>query len=140
MVNVNTPIWNFIKTYTGFNDLYFNFGQETDGNSVIAPIPKQPKTKEDILGNKIIQYDFALKIFNDFSAEPNSTANLADLNKAIEFMQWIEDKNKSRVFPVLPNNCIAEKIENLANIPTISTNNSVTQYYILCRFTYTEKG
>lgn len=76
------------------------------------------------------------------------TVNVDAMNLAQSFMDWLEDQNRTKTFPTLPNkregkpDCIVTQVETLQNIPAltgIDADEKVARYEIPCRVVYYEE-
>lgn len=135
----NTAVWNWLKTYPDFEKLFYNFCIAEDGNQSFIPNPTDFVIKQDILGNKLKYYDFAVTCFSSFSDIPFSDENVIDYNAMQDFILWIDSQNKNKLFPDFGENCIIEKVENLQNIPSSSAiNQEMAKYMVQCRIVYEE--
>lgn len=132
-------MWSFIRTYPNFDKLYYNFCVAEGGNYNFIPNPSDFIIKEDILGNRIRYYDFAITAFSSFSDIPFSDENVLDYDTMQDFISWIETQNQNRNFPDFGENCNVDKIMNLQNMPTSSgVNINMAKYMVQCRVIYEE--
>lgn len=87
------------------------------------------------------EYGFTILITWHYSTETDDL-NMQAMNFAQEFMDWIEEQNRTKNFPDFGEKCQVKKIENLQNMPNLATvdwENMVAQYMIQCRVLYFEK-
>lgn len=139
MADKNDAVWEWIKTYTGFNKLFYNFCIAEDGNKSFIPNPTDYQVAKYIDGTKLKHYDFAVTSFSRYSDVPFSEENILDYSEMQEFIDWIETQNKNKQFPTFGNDCNIIEIINLQNNPTSSlTDKELAKYMVQCRITYEE--
>ena len=87
------------------------------------------------------EYGFTILITWHYSTETDDL-NVQAMNFAQEFMDWIEEQNRTKNFPDFGEKCQVKKIENLQNMPNLATvdwENMTARYMIPCRVLYFEK-
>lgn len=87
------------------------------------------------------EYGFTILLTWHYSTEVDDL-NLQAMNLAQEFMDWVDEQNRSGRLPDFGEGCQVKKIENLQNMPNLATvdmDEKLAQYQIQCRVTYFEK-
>lgn len=136
----NEAVFEWLKTYEGFNNLYFNFSIGTANNNVMIPSPNDYLDYEDITGAKIRYYTFAVSHFKHFTNLPNTRENIDNMEEVQKFLDWIDEQNKNNNYPDFPSNCKIEFIKNTNNIPTVTkSNNNLARFYSQIQIKYIEK-
>ena len=60
-------VYTWLKTYSGFKNLDFNFGISKNNNSVLIPAPNDYVVYEDITGTKIRHLTFSVSNYKHLS-------------------------------------------------------------------------
>lgn len=135
----NNAVWEWVKTYTDFDKLFYNFCRAEDGNKNFIPNPTDINIREYIDGSKLKYYDFAITSFSRFSDIPDSDENLLDFNQMNDFIEWIDTQDKNKNYPKFSSNCNIIKIKSLNNNPSVSSDNKdLAKYMVQCRIEYEE--
>lgn len=117
-MNKAEKIMEWLYLCPHIQDLYFNFSQSSDGDTVL--IPNTAYTDEwadgmpfiDGSGDKICV--FTIIRFERFSTEPNSTENAEVLLDVQRIAEWIDEQEEKKNYPVFPENCT---ITNMKVLP-----------------------
>lgn len=140
MIDKNTIMWNWIKQFTGYDKLYFNFGEATDNNCIFIPMPSDYFIVKYIDGSILRHYEFAFTYFKDIDTIPFGTSNITSYSLVQSFMNWIDTQDKQRNFPIFDNTIIVQKISNLQNMPNLAgQSNELAKYMCQVRLEYVEK-
>ena len=133
-------VYNWIKTYSGFKNLYFNFGVAKNNNTILIPAPNDYLVYEDITGAKIRLLTFSISHYRHLSNLPNTTDNLDNIEEVQKFLDWIDTQEKEKNYPILDDNCTVEYIKNLSDLPTTTaTNNNLSRFYSQIQIQYIEQ-
>lgn len=139
MRNKDKAVFDWLKTYEGFNNLYFNFSICKANNVAMLPTPTDYLDYEDITGSKIRYFIFSVSHFKHFTNLPNTKENLDNMSEVEKFLDWIDEQNRIGNFPTFPDNCTIEYIRNLNNIPTVTkSNNNLARFYSQIQIKYIE--
>lgn len=139
-MNKSEAVFNWLKTYESFNNLFFNFSIGKNNNTSMIPNPNDYIDYEDIAGNKIRYYTFAVSHFKHFTNLPNTKENIDNMEQVQKFLDWIDEQDKKKNFPDFPENCTIEYVKNINNIPTVTkSNNNLARFYSQIRIKYIEK-
>lgn len=87
------------------------------------------------------EYGFSIIFTKSYSIAVDDL-NLEAMNFAQAFMDWVDEQNRKKNFPVFPEDCQIKKMENLQNMPNLAGINAeegLAQYMIQCRLIYYEK-
>ena len=93
-----------------------------------------PVIKRYVNGDEVKQYQF-----NFGSREYYSMDRIQNIQNSAfyeKFANWIEDQNRKEIFPDLPGNCYAEKIEVLSNGYMFDGSMRNARYQIQLRLIY----
>ena len=122
------------------NLVSFNFADDSpDGISFLTNYSGKIVKKYLRAADK--EYVFSILVNWHYSTETDDL-NLQAMNFVQNFMDWIEEQNRSRHFPDFGDKCQVKKIENLQNMPSLASvdwENMTAQYMIQCRVLYFEK-
>ena len=138
--NKHTAIWNWLYENEQIKRLYFNFSDVQTGNTVIATSPGRTiKTYAD--GSKMMAYDFAMiQYLNLNTVDVNSEENAETMFDAEQLMEWIEEQDRIKNYPVFRNGFVT-KVENLQTVPTVAgMDDTRAKYLFSCRITYLQKN
>ena len=140
MSNKNKAVFEWLKTYDGFKNLYFNFSIGENNTVSMLPAPTDYLDYVDITGAKIRYYNFVVSHFKHFTNLPNTNLNVDNMEEVEKFIDWIDEQDKKRNYPTFPDNCTIEYIRNLNNIPTVTkSNNNLARMYSQIQIKYIEQ-
>lgn len=138
-MNKTEAVYNWLKSYDGFNNLYFNFSIDKNNTSVMIPSPSDYLLYEDISGVMLRNYIFSVSHFKHLTYLPNKE-NIDNMEEVQKFLDWIYNQNKIHNYPEFPESCNIDYIKNINNIPKLSkTNNNLVMFYTQIQIQYTEK-
>lgn len=133
-------VFLWLKQYSGFKNLYFNFSIGNIENNVMVPYPTDYLVYEDVTGAKIRNYIFAVSHFKHFTNLPHTDENIDNMEEVQKFLDWIDEQEDIHNYPIFPSNCVIEYIKNLNNIPTVTkSNNNLARFYSQIQIRYIEK-
>ena len=137
--NKHKAVWNWLYQNEDIKRLYFNFSDIQNGNVAIATSPANAALKTYINGDKLKAYDFALIQYKPLNTvDVNSDENADIMFDAEQLMDWIDEQEKRKNYPVFPG-CFVQKVENLPNMPSVAGMDDIhTKYLFNCRITYLE--
>lgn len=138
MDNRHKAVWDWMYQCQDIPRLFFNFGKSENGNTVVDTIASEKVIKKYVGGSSMRAYDFAVIQYKPANVEtPNNPENAAVIFDVEAVMRWVETQNKQRNFPVFPDNCTIQRIENLANMPTVAGQDELgAKYMFAVRITY----
>lgn len=123
-------------------NIQFNFSPENvDGISIVTRYAGQQIGKF-INGDTEKEYGFAIKITKPYSTDLDEV-NIEAMNFAQDFMDWLEEQNRKKIFPNFGELCEVQLIENLQNMPNIAwvdPEAGIAQYMVQGRILYREKS
>lgn len=135
----HTAVRDWLRGYSGFERLFFNFGTVGDKSTHLIPTASDYIFKKDILGTAVRHYDFAVIAFNNIDdITADGTENLIDFNRMQDFSDWLARQNTLRNFPDLGEKCEVEEIKCLQNAPQTSREGEKAKYMVQCRIIYNE--
>lgn len=121
--------------------LNFNVSPGEEGNISFLTNYSDKLRKKYIRVGAEKEYGFTVVITRTFS-EGTDDLNLDAMNFSQEFMDWIDEQDKKKIFPDFGEKCQVKKIENLQNMPNLASvdwENMIAQYMLQCRVIYFEK-
>lgn len=126
-----------ISEISGGN-LNYNFSPENPDEFSLITNYADKTVKKYINGDCQKAYGFTIIIVKQYSTSGDDL-NLECMNFVQEFMDWIEEQNRKRVFPDLGEKCEVEKIEVLQNMPNLAGVNAehgLSRYMIQAKILY----
>ena len=138
--NKHDAVWNWLYQNEQIKRLYFNFSDTETGNTVIATDGGNNKLKEYTDGSILRAYDFALIQYLPLNTvDVNSNENAEVMFDAEQLMEWIDEQNEKRNFPIFKG-CTVTKVENLQNMPNVAgMDDTRAKYLFSCRITYLQR-
>jgi len=108
-------VWNWLLTCPTIADLFFNFSQSANGDTVLAPLTAYNDTpvQEFTSGASVRWYDFTVVRFDAISYEPNDTQNIEVLVDFEAIAAWIEEQAAAGNYPIFPAKHNIQSIEAL---------------------------
>lgn len=138
MDNKNSAMLEYLRQYPGLQSiLYFNSMVDRIGNEALQTVYGETWEKEYVRGHGIKQWDFAVVKIAKASTGTSDT-NVNETQAVQDFMNWIEEQNKAKNFPVFYG-CKVLSIENLQNMPNfagINNDEGTAKYMFQCRVRY----
>ena len=125
----------------GGENLTFNNSQEEPNSFSFVTNYSDKVRKKYVRVGAEKEYGFTIIIVKPYSTHEDDL-NLAAMNMAQEFMDWIDAQNKEKNYPEFPDNCQIRKLESLQNMPNLAGINSeagLARYMLQCRLIYFEK-
>lgn len=118
----------------------FNFSPESpDSISFVTNYSDKIRKKYVRAAEK--EYGFSVIIVKAYSTDEDDL-NLEAMNFAQAFIDWLDEQNRKKIYPIFPENCQIKKMENLQNMPNLAGINAqagLARYMIQCRLIYFEK-
>ena len=113
----HAAVWDWLKTCPAIVDMFFNFSQSANGDTVLAPLTAYSDTPvaSYTSGASERWYDFALVRFDAVSFEPNDTQNIEVLVDVEAIAAWIEEQAAAGNFPAFP---AKHTIQSIAALPS----------------------
>lgn len=121
--------------------LNFNFSPETGEHVAFVTNYSDKIRKKYIRVGAEKEYGFSIIITKPYSVYKDDT-NLEAMNFAQAFMDWVDEQEKMKHYPVFPGNCQIRKLENLQNMPNlagIDPKAGIARYMVQCKLIYFEK-
>lgn len=130
----------YLRQYPGLRSfLYFNTITDKTGNVGMQTVYGEEWETRQLRGHGIKRYDFAF--VSMVPQDPGTSGvNVAQMDSAQAFMDWIAEQNRLRNFPDFED-CEVLSIENLQNMPNPSGVNaagSAAKLMCQCRVRYYE--
>jgi len=137
-------VWEWLLGCPYIKDLYFNFSQSNNGDTMLAPLTAYNDTVilEFITGLSIRQYDFAIVRFEALTTEPNNEQNIEILIDVEAIATWVEAQIAANNFPEFPTGCKIQSIEALpSNVGYVAaTNQNAAKYMLQFRIEYMKEA
>lgn len=138
MGNKHKIVLEWLSTYPDLNQyLYFNNNREEIDNASINTIISDTWETRYLRGSGIKNYDLAISMMKYFDDGTNEN-NIEQMFDVQKFMQWIEEQNDKRNFPIFEKGEVIS-IENLQNEPTfagVSEDEILAKYMFQIRIKY----
>lgn len=138
MENYNKAIMDYLATYPDIKTFpFFNSSTESIGNTSIATNYGSTWVDRHLRGHGVKAYDFAI-IYMGQQDSGTSDINANEMFNAEKFMQWVEEQNENKNFPVFDGAKVLS-IENLQNQPNfagVSEAGNVAKYMMQIRVLY----
>ena len=109
MVNRYEKVMELIKQcHLVGNDTYFNFIDETnnDGNTTLATVPYGQLIKKYVDGEKLMKMQFEIRQVKPLTQYSNTTANMEEMQKVKEFLEWINEQGEKGNYPDFGDKCV----------------------------------
>ena len=92
------------------NDTYFNFIDETnnDGNTTLATVPYGQLIRKYVDGEKLRKMQFEIRQIRPLAQYSNTNANMEEMQKVKEFLDWINEQGRIKNYPDFGENCIIQ--------------------------------
>lgn len=123
------------------NLLHFNFSAESDDSIAFVTNYSDKVRKRYVRCGAEKEYGFTIIITKSYSID-HDDLNLEAMNFSQAFMDWLDEQDKKKNYPVFPDNCQIKKMENLQNMPNlagVNTEEGLARYMIQCKLIYFEK-
>lgn len=127
-------VWDWLLTCPHIKDMFFNFSQSADGDTVMVPLMAYNDTvnRAFIDGSAECQYDFTLIRFEAVSYEPNDQQNIEVLCDIEAIAAWVDAQATAMNYPDFPDGCQIQGIEALpSNIGYVSARDETGAKYML---------
>lgn len=127
-------VWDWLMTCPHIKDLYFNFSQSKNGDTVLEPLMAYSDTVNETFcaGASERFYDFALIRFEAHITEANDTQNMEVLVDVEAIAAWVEAQAKAGNYPVFPADCTVTDIMALpSNIGYVAARDETGAKYSL---------
>jgi len=123
------------------NVLNFNFSAESQNSVALVTNYSDRVVKRFVTGGARKRYGFTIIITLEYASNDDDQ-NLIAINFAQEFMDWIEERNRRKLFPDFGDKCQIEKMQNMQNMPNLSYVNAeqgLARYMLQCEILYREE-
>ena len=140
MDNKNTAMLEYLRQYPGLQSfLFFFFIVDQIGNTSVQTVSGETWEKKYVRGHGIKQWDFA--VVKIAQADTGTSDINADETQAVQdFMDWIDEQNKSGNFPDFsPSKVLSiSNLQNMPNFAGVDNNEGTAKYMFQCRVRYYE--
>lgn len=145
MDNKHVAVWNWLLNCPYIADLYFNFSQSNNNDTVLIPETayNDEPVKEYNDGSSERKYIFTVVQFQKFSTVSNSTENIETILDIENIAAWVDGQNEIRNFPEFPGDAVINEIKVLpfANGGLAAVNDDTAKYMFSIEIDYLfEKG
>lgn len=113
-------VWDWLYTNRDISDLYFTQGEYDENGELILnnQVVYTPETigsdnwrKQYMRDKGIKEYSFTLSQYAPLISQSNTPANIVTLETIEKVTEWVELQNKTKNFPVFPEDFRIQKIE-----------------------------
>lgn len=138
----HTAMYNFFKDIAyqvAADTVNFNFSAESPDAIAFITDYSEKYLKHYIRGGKK-KYGFSIIVTKNYSVDDDDI-NLQAINFAQSMMDWVDEQNRKKNFPVLPGNCRVISMENLQNMPNlagVNTDLQLARYMMQMELIYEE--
>lgn len=120
--------------------LHFNFSPEAADDISIITRYSDKRIREYINGDMEKEYGFAIVVVKNYSTEADDI-NVEAMEFAEGFMEWLEEQDRKKDFPVFGEDIEVLSMENLQNMPNLAAINEeegLARYQLQGRIRYLE--
>lgn len=111
-------VWDWFYKCPYFKNLFFAFPDIDENGKLQGQVTITPDTigtdewvEEYTDGSGTKKYTFAVAQYVDISRIPNNTENVDILSAFEQIVEWVNEQNKKRNFPLFPPGCDIENIK-----------------------------
>lgn len=137
-MNKHEAMREYVSNFPPISDqwLYFQYLETEHGMQAIEPISFE-SSRRDVLGNKIMQYDFGIALVRNISSTSDDV-NTDNMYFIDQWQDWIDEQNYNYNFPDFGSEYLIESIENLSSMGNLAQayDNGTGKYIFLCRVNY----
>ncbi|ADU26077.1 hypothetical protein [Ethanoligenens harbinense] len=139
-MSIINSLYEYFKScpLLGDNKINVDYLPETAREYTIDTITGDPIIKRYARGATLRQYLYAFGS-RDFYG-PDVLQNLSNSGFYGDFAAWLDEQNKAKNFPVLPPNCVPQKIEAQTSGYLFGADAETARYQIQCRIVYYQEG
>lgn len=129
-ISKHRAVWDWLKQCQSIAKLFFSFGTESDGATVI--VPSDTLDEEYTSGAQRRAYTVQLTRFLPLTFDVNDTANIDMLEDVDAIAEWIAAKAEAGDFPVFPEGYTVTNIDVYSSMTGMEiAQNGVYSRYIL---------
>lgn len=134
-------MFNWIGSYPNIHDIFNVDFSEAEVRTNSFKILDEQVKKTDILGNETVNYKFSIGEYRNYTTNPFTMENLKNIEAVDEFIDWVNEQDKIRNYPQIPNANV-EKVtasrigSGMASVDPIMR---LAQYTFTVTVTYTTK-
>lgn len=137
-------VWDWLLTCPHIKDLFFNFSQSANGDTVLVPLTAYSDTpmREFTSGASERWYDFAIVRFDAVTFEPNDVQNIEVLLDVEAIGAWVEQQSAAGNFPEFPAGSTIQSVEALpSNVGYVAARDETgAKYMIQFRIEYIKEA
>lgn len=132
-------MFNWIGTYPKIADMFtFDFGEAIAHSNQFKVLDEQVKRK-DVVGNEYVTYKFSIGEYRKVTQDPFTTENIENLEAVDEFIEWVNQQNKVRNYPQIPNAVVEEVRADRTGIASFNPYMRLAQYTFVVTVSYIQK-
>lgn len=138
--SIPSALWEWFAGCAQIARLFFNFGGDGSGDTVIAP-SSDTLLEDYIDGSQRRQYAFELYRTLPLTTGPNDDGNVRMLEDVESVLQWVHEQNDDGNFPEFPSGCTVDSISVLEDMNgyVSMVDQSTARYMIPMAITYTKE-
>ena len=104
----------------------------------VDTLPADPVIKKYVDGSSVRQFVFAFGSVEPYGSDVDN--NLANSTFYEDFAAWIDEKNRSKEFPVLDEDKTPIEIQAQGSGYLLENTENAARYQVQCRLVYNQKG
>lgn len=140
MINKNDIVIEYLRQCPALADLFFNFGEGKNGDTIFSTNGNDYVYGEYIDGTKLKWYDFTIIQFKPANTHPNDPVNANALFDFEQIAEWVEQQNDSENYPDFGEKCEIHDFYVVPNSTTVAGRDYLgAKYMMTCRIEYTER-
>lgn len=135
--SIPAALWEWFAGCAEIARLFFNFGGDGDGDTVIAP-SGDTLLDDYIDGSQRRRYAFELYRTLPLTTDPNDDGNVLMLEDVESVLQWVRDQNDDGNYPEFPDGCTIDSVSVLEDMNgyVSMVDQSTARYMIPMAITY----
>lgn len=141
MIDKNKIVMDYLSQCPALADLFFNFGETNNGDTIFNASGNDFVYEEYIDGTKLKWYDFTIIQFKPANTFPNDPVNVASLFDFEKIAKWIEEQDLAENYPDFGDQCEIHEFYVVPNSATVAGRDHLgAKYMMTCRIEYTERN
>lgn len=140
MIDKNEIMFDYLRQCPELKDLFFNFGESKNGNTVFSTSGNDYVAQEYIDGTALKWYDFTIIQFLRADTYPNSKVNADSLFDFQKIKEWVETRENEGNYPDFGGNCTVHEFYVVPNSAAVAGRDPMgAKYMMTCRIEYEER-
>lgn len=140
MIDKNKIVMNYLGQCPDLADLFFNFGETNNGDTIFTTSGNDFIYEEYIDGTKLKWYDFTIIQFKPANTFPNDSLNADALFDFAKIAKWVEEQDLAENYPDFGDKCEIHEFYVVPSSATVAGRDNLgAKYMMTCRIEYTER-